>query len=150
VTLRERITIKAAPERIWTLLADPAHWGLWNPKFISIIRSRSGSVVPGEQFSMVTRMKRGDTPSEIMVREVMPLRRVKVHQVFSQKNRTRHVEVNLELSSKNGGIEVTQSLDHRHAGIPLVFQLLLWFIHRFGKPVGAGPLERLKSLAESV
>jgi len=149
VNLRERITIKAAPERIWTLLVDPAHWSKWNPKFISIRRGRNGAVVPGEQFSMVTRLKRRDEPSEIMVREVMPLRRVIVRQLFTHKNRSRHVEVNIELAARADGIQVTQTLDHKHAGIPIVFEWLIWFIHKFGKPVGEAPLQRLKNLAEA-
>ena len=131
------------------LLADPSNWAKWNPKFVSIRRSRSGQVVPGEQFSMVSQMKRRESPSEIMVREVMPLRRVKVHQIFSHKNRTRHVEVNLELATAKGGIEVTQTLDHSKAGIPLLFDLLIWLIYRFGRSTGTQPLERLKAVAES-
>jgi uncharacterized protein YndB with AHSA1/START domain len=149
VNLRERITIKAAPERIWNLLADPAHWTKWNQKFVSIRRGRNGTVVPGEQFSMVSRLKRRDEPSEIMVREVMPLRRVTVLQLFTHQNLSRHVEVNLELSASDGGIQVTQTVDHKHAGIPFIFELLIWFVHRFGKPVGEGPLQRLKNLAEA-
>lgn len=130
------------------LLSDPANWSRWNPKFISMRRSRSGVVVPGEQFSMVSRLKRRDSPSEIMVREVMPLRRVVLRQLFTHKNRSRHVEVNMELTAGKDGIQVTQTLNHEHAGIPFFFELLLWFIHRFGKPTGTAPLARLKMLAE--
>ncbi len=131
------------------LLADPAQWSKWNPKFISIHRPRCGAVMPGEQFSMVSRLKRKESPSEIMVREVMPLRRLILHQLFTHKNRSRHVEVNLDLSAANGGIEVTQTLNHRNAGMPLIVQFLVWLIHRFGKPAGVPPLQRLKLLAES-
>lgn len=145
--MRDRIVIKAAPERIWMLLADPARWGEWNPKFVSVRRNRSGPVVAGEQFSMVTRLKRGESPSEVLVREVMPLRRVSVKQLFTRRNRSRHVDVRLELSANEGGIEVTQTLDHTHA-FGFILNFLIWAIHRLGKPVGIPPLERLKNLAE--
>ncbi|MGZ8900349.1 MAG: SRPBCC family protein, partial [Limisphaerales bacterium] len=118
MTLRERITIQAAPERIWMLLADPSQWTRWNPKFVSIRRSRSGAVVAGEQFSMISRLKQRESPSDILVQEVMPLRRVIVRQLFTHKNRSRHVDLNLELSAKDGAIEVTQTLNHNESGIP--------------------------------
>ena len=93
------------------------------------------------------RLKRGESASEVLVREVMPLRRVSVKQLFTQRSRSRHVDVELELSARDGGIQVTQTLNHRNA-VGFVVNLLIWFIHRFGKPVGIPPLERLKSLAE--
>ena len=147
MNLRDQIVINATPERIWMLLADPARWGEWNPKFVSLRRTRSGPVVAGEQFSMVTRLKRGESPSEVLVKEVMPLRRVTVKQLFTQRNRSRHVDVELELSARDGGIQVTQTLNHKNA-VGFVVNLLIWLIHRFGRPVGIPPLERLKSLAE--
>ena len=149
MNLRERITINAAPERIWLLLADPAQWSKWNPKFISIRRLRSGTVVAGEQFSMISRQKRKETPSEVMVREVMPLRRVIVEQSFQHKNRSRHVELNLELAAGKGGIQVTQTLNHGNAGIPFWAEFIAWLIHRLGTATGVPPLERLKAVAES-
>lgn len=149
MNLRERITINAAPERIWMLMADPAQWCKWNPKFVSMRRSRSGAVVPGEQFSMVTRFKRGESPSDILVGEVMPLRRVTVRQLFTHKNRSRQVELNLEISNSADGIQVTQTLNHKGAGIPWIFEALIWMIHRFGRTVGVPPLARLKMLAET-
>ena len=144
----ERITIDAAPERIWSFIADPANWPQWNPKFVSIQRVRRGFVVAGEQFSMVSRMKRGESPSEILVSEVMPLRRVTIRQMYSHKNRARHIDVHLQLAARNDRIEVTQTLDHKHSGLPVLLRMLVWFITRFGKPTGPGPLQRLKELAE--
>ncbi|MGZ8920898.1 MAG: hypothetical protein ACXW3L_07935, partial [Limisphaerales bacterium] len=70
-------------------------------------------------------------------------------QLFTHKNRSRHVDLNLELSAKDGAIEVTQTLNHNESGIPWFFSLFIWMLHRFGKGVGAAPLVRLKSLAES-
>ena len=112
-------------------------------------RSRRGAVVPGEQFTMVSRLKKGETPSEILVREVMPLRRVTLRQLFTHKNRSRQVEVNLEITAREGGIQVTQTMDHTGAGLPWVFAGLIWLIHQIGHTQGVAPLVRLKALAEN-
>lgn len=97
---------------------------------------------------MISRLKQRESPSDILVQEVMPLRRVIVRQLFTHKNRSRHVDLNLEISAKDGAIEVIQTLNHAGSGIPWFFKLPIWLLHRFGKEVDAAPLMRLKSLAE--
>ena len=98
---------------------------------------------------MISRQQRKETPTEVMVREAMPLRRVIVEQSFQHKNRSRHVEVNLELAAGKDGIQVTQTLNHGNAGMPFWSEFMAWVIHRFGSATGVPPLERLKAVAES-
>jgi uncharacterized protein YndB with AHSA1/START domain len=67
MTLREKITIHAAPEAVWSLVADPARAAEWNPKIVSVGRDRSGPLQMGERFRVVYRMSGRDTEAEAAV-----------------------------------------------------------------------------------
>jgi uncharacterized protein YndB with AHSA1/START domain len=149
VKLRESITIAAPAEQVWPYIVDPVKWSAWNQKLIWMRRARTGPVIPGEQLSTKWRLKRREDINEITVRLVEPMKKMVLRHSFQHRNRTRMLEITFSLEEKNSKTKLTQIVDHAEAGIPLVFQALIWFIHRSGKSVQMSGLEKLKTLVEA-
>lgn len=147
--LRETIEILATPEQVWPFLADPAKWPEWQHKVVQVQRSRSGEIIPDEQFRAVFQMKRRQTDTQVAVRTAEPPKEIVLRQHFDFGQRARQVEVTFKLERAGSRTRVTQILDHSQSGIPLLLRLLIWFIYRFGRSTGPQPLRRLRQLVEA-
>lgn len=147
--LRQSIRIQAPRDRVWAYIADPARWLAWNDQIVAIRRSRTGPLVAGEVFETTWRLKRRQSETEINVASIEPARNLRLRQYFSHDGRGREIEILFALKETARGTEIIQIIDHRHSGIPVVFQFLMWCLRRFGKPVGLSSLEKFQSILES-
>lgn len=149
MTIRESIHIRAPKEKVWTFIADPSCWLVWNPKLIDLRRNRTGLVVEGEQLTSKWRLKKREQQDELLIQRVEPQKLLRLRQHFNHNNRARTLEITFEIEERSDGVEVRQLVDHAAAGMPLAFRILMWLIVRFGRARGPSSLEKLKRLAES-
>lgn len=146
--LRETAKIRASRETVWQLIADPAQWAAWNEKLVSFQRARTGPVVAGEQFSSRWTLNQNERQTNVLVLSVTPMEKIHLRQEFEFKNRTRHIDLIFAISGHAPRLRLDLSLDPAGSGAPLILRALMWFIQRFGKPVGTPFLENLRRLAE--
>jgi len=146
--LRETVEINAPRDMIWNFLVDPSRWLGWNEKLVHISRSHPGPLTVGEQFGSRWRMKGREQETEIIVQDLLPLQRLVTRQYFNSSNRSHFVEITFDLTTRGSRTKLTQIIDHSESGANLFFRMLIWAIHRFGKPVGPTSLQILKRLSE--
>ena len=146
--LEEQITIRASVDTVWPMLADPAHWAQWHNKLVELRRDATGPLRGGEHFHATFQLKRRPRPCQVQVRECLPPTRLALREEYEHQQRFRHVDITFELHPDGEGTRVCQQLDLRGTGIPWVLRAFIWWIHRFGRPVGLSPLERLRQLIE--
>lgn len=60
----------------------------------------------------------------------------------------RVIEEIYDLSERNGGTFLTQTIHIEKSGINIFFRFLIWIIQRYGKPVGKPYLATLKEIIE--
>ena len=149
MALIQSIVIAADMHYIWPLIADPLRQLDWNPKIISLDRSRSGPVHVGERFIMLFQMNKRQRESAVEVIESLPPTRLRLRHASTWNNRPQIIDEAYDLSPASSGVRVVQTIDFSPSGIPRLIRALLWFLSRFGQNVQEPTLHRLKSLAEA-
>ena len=145
--LRERVTIRATPESVWPWVADPIRVSQWNPKLIAIDRNAGGPLRLGERFREIYRMSGRDRESNCEVIELdAPYLLVVRHRLVDPADR--FADECYRLQATSDGTRLIQEIDLARSGIAWLFQLLMWFLHTTGTPVGKRYLISLKELVE--
>lgn len=146
--IRERVTIRAAREEVWPLIADPIRVSEWNPKLISVDREVSGPLRLGERFREMFRMSGRDRETECEVIELQHPSTLGIRHHPAEWPEWRYVDERYRLRTVARGTRLAQELDFSHSGIRWVFQAVMWFIHSTGQTVGKPYLESLREIAE--
>ncbi|GHC03137.1 SRPBCC family protein [Cerasicoccus arenae] len=143
--LRSRIDISLPPDKVWEMLRYAEYMELWNPKCVSC-PSLGRELQVGDTFSATFKLtKEGVSDCEVLALE--PCQRITIrHRPREMKgyvDETYHL-----LPRKNGQTtRVEQVLDVTHSSIPRWAQALMYFLNRFGRKMGDGPLEGLRDAA---
>jgi hypothetical protein len=146
--LRECAIIWADASAVWPFLADPVLQADWNPKVVSVGRTRSGPVRFGERFEMIYVMSGRERRSRVEVTACRPLQRIVfLHRMVGDAD-GRVVEEAYDVVSHDNGVKVIQTIDLSRAGIPWLVRAVMWFISRFGWDAGESNFERLKRVVE--
>jgi uncharacterized protein YndB with AHSA1/START domain len=143
--LRESILISATADQVWAPVADPKFWTEWNPKVRAVHRDRTGPLVVGETFRAEFELGGRVTPARIETVVLDPNQRLVLHQHYDHDGRSRLLEIIFELEPKGTALRLTQIVDFRYTGIPWLFQVLIAWVHRFGRPSGKASLEDLRA-----
>jgi len=144
----DSIEIAASLEEVWPFVADPIGQAVWNEKIVDVRRESDESVRLGETFGMTFRMSGRDRKSEVEVVVCDPPNEVYFRHQYRWKSQSRYAVEKYSLQQRGDRVEVTQEIDMSETGIPWFFRLLIWFLTRFGTPVGPSNMERLKAAVE--
>ena len=151
--ISEQIQIKARPEVVWKLIEDPAQICLWNPKLIQVVPVSSGQRRVGYCYRATYEMSGKRSEMSFEIREYEPFRKWSAHgnTIKSEaviKIQNSGVIESYELIEKGEGTLVKQEIDMDMSYQPFWLRILVWIILKTGKPVGSGPLDKLKQLVE--
>ncbi len=149
-TMRSRITIDAPPERVWMFVADPVMESAWNPKIVAIDRDAEGPVRTGERFEMEFVMSGTGSRCEAEALEASPPGLLVYRYRMLDERLEGSVDIRYTLEPKGDGTRLVQSIDMRGMGISWPVRALIWFVTRFGTPVGKPYLEELKGQVEAI
>ena len=146
--ITERIVIRAAPQRVWRWLADPALWPQWNPKVKRVNRSRTGAMVAGEVFEADFVLGGKTTTGNVEVKVFEPFQRLVLQHWVDVRGRVGSLGVEFALNAEGADTHVVQTTDFSASGLPWLVKMLIGIMNRFGRPVGRSHLDQLKQLGE--
>jgi uncharacterized protein YndB with AHSA1/START domain len=145
----DSIDIAAPPETVWPLLADPQQMADWHEKLVAVRRSATGPVRLGDRFGTRYTLSGRENDAEAEVIRCQPPAAITYRHHFSLKQCTGYVDESFDLEYDGEVTRVKQTLDFSKSGLPLWARGLMWFVSRFGKPVGPSLFEPLKQTAEA-
>jgi hypothetical protein len=144
--LRERSDIDRPAVHVWRHVITPELFQQWNDKIIEL--DARGAFRLGQRFSTRYEMSRKQILCRSTVTALEEGRLLELrHGNCSGSGMNREIEVieRITLDEKNGRTIVTKEVIVGNAGVPWFFVPLIWFVNRFGKPVGK---DKLKALCE--
>lgn len=134
--LRDRIRLTADLEDVWRWVGRFEDW----PLFIEKIQRLES--LGADRYRAHFRMKSGERCFELEIVDRAPLESITVEAV----DRERRLALSYELRERGGEVIVTET---QTIPIPWFVAPLVWFLHRFGKPVGPTNLQCLAQLVLS-
>lgn len=144
VKLRERTEIARLPADVWPFIVTAELFRQWNEKIVDI--EATGQFRQGQSFITRYRMSGREMQclSKVIALEPGLLLELR-HGNCSGKGMRRELDVveRITLSEKRGRTIVKKEVDLRNSGLPWFMIPVLWFINRFGKPVGRNKLKDL-------
>jgi len=151
MNLVSSIFIKRPPGAIWAFLEDPANMLLWNPKVKRVSPSSFSSPRLGYQYAITYQMRENSRASEFQAEFVNydPLLKLVIRLTGGPSPRGTVIYESYELSKREGGAFLTQTIHIEEPGINIFWRFLIWFIQRFGKPAGKTYLETLRDIIEN-
>jgi uncharacterized protein YndB with AHSA1/START domain len=145
----DSIEVAAQPEAVWPLLADPQQMANWHAKLVAVRRSASGTVRLGDRFGTTYTLSGSENDAEAEVIRCQPPAALTYRHHVNLKQCTGYVDESFDLQYNGKVTRVKQTLDFSKSGLPLWARGLMWFVSRFGKPVGPSLFEPLKRAAEA-
>lgn len=148
--LVDTIFINRPAGTIWAFLENPANMPLWNPKVKRVSPSSFAGPQQGYRYAITYQMHERAKASEFLAEFVHfePSSKLVIRHTGGLSPRNSVIEEMYELSERDGGTSLTQSIDIGNSGIPIFFRLLIWLIQRWGKPTGKRYLETLRDIIE--
>ena len=142
--LRERTEIERPVARVWPYVIRPEYFQRWNPKISSM--DARGEFRLGQPFTTHYRWRAKELQcvsiaTEIQDGRVLTLR----HSSPVGPGIRRDMEIleRVTLEEAGGRTIVTKVVDVEHHGVPWLLLPLIWFVSRFGRPVGPNPLKTM-------
>ena len=139
----------AAP--VWAFLEHPANMLLWNPKVKRVSPSSyAGRPQQGYRYAITYQMHERASASEFLAEFVYfePTSKLVIRHTGGLSPQNSVIEEIYELSERDGGTSLRQSIHITNSGIPFFFRILIWMIQRWGKPTGKRYLETLRDIIE--
>ncbi len=123
-SVRASLTIKAAPERIWKVLTDPASYADWNPLHVSV----EGEFEPGT--TLVVEMRNPDRSlSVLMPKVVHVVPKQLINQVGGVRGALAYDHI-WQLDPVEGGTRVTQREEYQGIGVLFLDDVWIAAAHR--------------------
>jgi uncharacterized protein YndB with AHSA1/START domain len=148
--LRDQIIIEKPAMEVWPYIENPERMMSWNPKIKKVtLASWDGRPGVGFRYGVLYEMsgKVGEMEAEVTTYE--PPFRLVIRQTGGRLSEKAYVEEIYELSEESGRTLLRQKVIMHHSGVNIFFRLLIFFITRFGRPVGKTYLTTLKELVEN-
>jgi hypothetical protein len=149
--LVDSIFINRPPGTVWAFLEDPANMLLWNPKVKHVSPSSFSRPQQGYRYAITYQMHEKARASEFLAEFVHfePFSKLIVrHTGGLSPDNNRVIEEIYELSERDGGTFLTQTIHIENSGINIFLRILIWIIQRWGKPRGKPYLETLRDILE--
>ena len=146
----DRAPVDATPDQVWPFVADPDRIPLWNPKLVSIDHRGAGPVSTGDRFTAAYRMSPDKAPvkSSVRVLRAEAPRLVEYEHVVDDPRQRMTVVETYRIASRGDRTWVHQSVD-LSAALPWWIKPLVWWLARFGKPVGRTTMEELAHVVQT-
>ena len=148
--LRTTIDITADPDAIWPHIADPVLMSVWNTRIVAVEREEEGELQEGDRLDMMYLMSDEKRRSEVEVVRCDRPREFVLNHWLMEADRPGMVAETYLLEDRGGTTRVTQLVNLGQSGIPILVRGAIWFFSRMGRPVGDGPLQRLKRSVEEI
>lgn len=148
--LIDSIAINAPAATVWAFLVNPKNLPLWNPKVKRVSPGSFSAPGPNYRYAITYQMRERARATEFLAEFVHfePLVKLVIRNTGGPGPRNQVIEEIYELSERDGGTFLEQTIDIRNSGINIFFRSLIWLIQRFGKPTGKRYLETLRDLIE--
>jgi uncharacterized protein YndB with AHSA1/START domain len=149
--LTDSVFITRPRATVWAFLVRPANMLRWNPKVKRVSPSSFEDPRQGYRYAITYQMHERARASEFLAEFVHfePPSRLIVRHTGGLSPRDSVIEEIYELSERDGGTDLRQSIRIANSGIPLFLRLLIWLIQRWGKPRGKRYLETLRDIVEN-
>jgi uncharacterized protein YndB with AHSA1/START domain len=145
------IFISRPPGTVWAFLENPANMLLWNPN-VKRVSPSSFSERPrlGYRYAITYQMHERARPQEFLAEFVHfePFSRLVIRYTEDLSPHHRIIEEAYEISERNGGSFLTQSIHIENSGINIFLRILIWIVQRWGEPTGRPHLETLREIIE--
>lgn len=144
--LHDRSEIGRPAAAVWPFIVTAERFRQWNDKIIDI--EARGEFRLGQAFHTQYRMSGREMRCWSKVTALEPGRLLELrHGNCSGKGTPHALEVTerVTLEEQDGRTVVRKEITVRNHGVPWIIRPLIWFVTRFGKPVGK---DKLKELCE--
>ncbi|MDQ8199309.1 SRPBCC family protein [Pelagicoccus enzymogenes] len=141
--------LKASPQELWAIVAQPGNMPAWNPKCVRA--SETPTTNAGETFTAVYEMKgqQHEAVGDILRSETN--REITFRYNLKDSAGTGTIIETLSFAPKTDSItRVSHSVDFSKSNLPFWVKLLIGLIGRFGRNVGAEPLQGVQDLLGTV
>ena len=144
------IFINRPARAVWAFLENPANMLRWNPKVKHVSPSSFSGPQQGYRYAITYQMHERARASEFQAEFVHfePFSKLVIRHTGTQSPHDRVIEEIYELSERDGGTFLTQTIHIENSGINIFLRLLIWIIQRWGKPTGKPYLETLRDIIE--
>lgn len=121
----------------------------WNPKIVSVPDNVGVISSVGQRFEMTFSMSGKTRKSLAEVRTFEPFTHLVIRHHFTETLHPTSCDEEYELVAVEGGTRIRQRITFGKGTIPWFWRAVIWFITRFGRPVGETYLEALRTLVEN-
>jgi len=144
------IIISRPAGTVWAFLENPVNMPLWNPKVKRVSPSSYSGPQQGYRYAITYQMYERARASEFLAEFVHfePLSKLVIRHTGGLAPHDRIIEEIYELSEREGGTFLTQTIHIENSGINIFFRFLIWVIQRWGKPTGKPYLGTLRDIIE--
>jgi len=144
------ILINRPAKTVWAFLENPLNMLLWNPKVKHVSPSSFSGPRQGYRYAITYQMHERAKASEFLAEFVYfePFSKLVIRHTGTIAPHDRVIEEIYELSERDGGTFLTQSIHIDNPGINIFLRFLIWIIQRWGKPTGKPYLETLRDIIE--
>ncbi|MHB8882526.1 MAG: SRPBCC family protein [Thermodesulfovibrionales bacterium] len=148
--LVDSILIHCPANTVWAFLENPANMLLWNPKVKHVSPSSFSSPQQGYRYAITYQMHENSRPTEFLAEFVHyePFSKLVIRHTGGISPRGRVIEEIYELSERDDGIFLTQTIQIDNAEINIFLRFLVWMLQRWGKPTGKPYLAVLRDIIE--
>lgn len=148
--LFDSIFINRPAGTVWAFLENPANMPLWNPKVKRVSPSSFATIQQGYRYAITYQMHEHAKASEFLAEFIHyePPIKLVIRHTGGPDSQNRVIEEKYELSKRDGGAFLAQTIHIENSGINIFFRFLIWLIQRWGKPTGKRYLETLRDIIE--
>jgi len=146
--LYSEILIQAERDVVWALISEPEFIPQWNQKIVQIKPLADPAPALGREYRFTFKMSRKEQLCEASITELNAPQSLTWRFQGLHKQKRWLVEDSYQLTQQGGGTQLKRCLDMQEVPIPRWIRPLIWYIMKFGKPVGQSELEKLRALAE--
>ena len=145
------IFVNRSAATVWAFLENPANMLLWNPKVKRVSPSSFSVPQQGYRYTIMYQMHENARASEFQAEFVHfePVSKLIIRHTGSFSPHDRVIEEIYELSERDGGTFLKQTIQIENSGINVFLRLLIWIIQRWGKPTGKPYLGTLRDIIEA-
>ena len=150
MNLVNSIFINRSAGTVWAFLENPANMLLWNPKVKRVSPSSFSAPQQGYRYTIMYQMHENARASEFQSEFVHfePVSKLIIRHTGGLSPQDRIIEEIYELSERDGGTFLTQTIHIENSGINVFLRFLIWIIQRWGKPTGKPYLGTFRDIIE--
>jgi carbon monoxide dehydrogenase subunit G len=145
------ININRPAGTVWAFLENPENMLLWNPKVIHVSPSSfSDKPQQGYRYAITYQLHESSGATEFLAEFVHfePFSKLVIRHTGGLSSHNRVIEEIYELSERDGGTFLRQTIHIENSGINIFLRFLIWIIQRWGKPTGKPYLGTLRDVIE--